>query len=472
MTNIPKETDLDKWTDSFKTSQDTIKAATVSGTIVTMKSDHRAAQPAPAYSTITADDVMQSIKEAIQENQAPPPPPNPHDKSGAWRKTKIMDASPDEVLNVLDQFKIHLDKRPPYHPPVMKCMDMGLGGYGNFGIITGQLKSGKSHVIAAMVAAYLFGEKSKVLNFASQPDAKRPDVLYFDTEMDSDDVWKQHERISHFKGPHGAEFSGTIHMYPLRRFTPSERLKMIDTAIKHYHRTCGLVVIDGIRDLIYDINSVDETMQITSDVMRWTDEHKVHIITALHQNKSTNIGQANNMRGHLGTEFGNKAQYVIECKKTGSGADAFFTIEPPANSSRSSAGFEAFGYQIESYKIESGGYGSIPLLMDGTDFDMKKKSGEHPKRHGRNTESMPSEYQDEVHFDLIKLVFPNDDQKRYAEIIDALKNNFFKITGKDKTISDKRARLMIQYWQDNSWITATGKAQTKTRFYSKSDEII
>jgi hypothetical protein len=425
------------------------------------------ASTTPAPRKIKPADVMNELEKAKDGLNT-----NPHDKSGAWRKTKIMDASSDEVLSVLDQFKIHLDKRPPYHPPVMKCMDMGLGGYGNFGIITGQLKSGKSHVIAAMVAAYLFGEKSKVLNFASQPDAKRPDVLYFDTEMDADDVWKQHERISHFKALQGAEFGGTVHMYPLRRFTPSERLKMIDTAIEHYHHTCGLVIIDGIRDLIYDINSVDETMQITSDVMRWTDEHKVHIITALHQNKSTNTGQANNMRGHLGTEFGNKAQYVIECKKTGSGADAFFTVEPPANSSRSSAGFEAFGYQIESYEIESGGYGSIPLLMDGTDFVMKKQGGERSAKSSKHSDVMPSEFQDEVHFNLIRKVFEKADRLRYADLKDLILNSYFDVTGKDKMLSDNRARLWISYWMQNEWITSIGKAGTRTCFYLKSDEIV
>jgi hypothetical protein len=72
MTNIRKETDLEKWENSISSSQGMIKTATVSGTVVAMKSDHRPAKPAPAYNTITADEVMQSLKETIHEIQAPP----------------------------------------------------------------------------------------------------------------------------------------------------------------------------------------------------------------------------------------------------------------------------------------------------------------------------------------------------------------------------------------------------------------
>ena len=69
----------------------------------------------------------------------------------------------------------------------------------------------------------------------------------------------------------------------------------------------GFVVIDGIRDLVYDINSPSEATCVISKLMQWTDEYQIHLHTILHQNKSDE-----NARGHIGTEINNKAETVIQ----------------------------------------------------------------------------------------------------------------------------------------------------------------
>lgn len=48
----------------------------------------------------------------------------------------------------------------------------------------------------------------------------------------------------------------------------------------------GLVIIDGIRDFLYDINSPGESTDIISKFMQWTDDRQIHIHTVLHQNKN------------------------------------------------------------------------------------------------------------------------------------------------------------------------------------------
>jgi hypothetical protein len=74
----------------------------------------------------------------------------------------------------------------------------------------------------------------------------------------------------------------------------------------------GILVIDGIRDLINDINSPEEATMISSKLLKWTEERNIHIITVLHQNK-----QDGNARGHLGAELTNKAESVISVEKKG-----------------------------------------------------------------------------------------------------------------------------------------------------------
>ena len=72
----------------------------------------------------------------------------------------------------------------------------------------------------------------------------------------------------------------------------------------------GLVVIDGIRDMVYDINSSSESTKVISLLMTWTGERNIHIHTILHQNKGDE-----HARGHIGTELSNKAETVLQVEK-------------------------------------------------------------------------------------------------------------------------------------------------------------
>ena len=67
----------------------------------------------------------------------------------------------------------------------------------------------------------------------------------------------------------------------LRKFNPKERLAIIDDAISQIEGL-GFVVIDGIRDLVYDINSPSEATCVISKLMQWTDEYQIHLHTILH----------------------------------------------------------------------------------------------------------------------------------------------------------------------------------------------
>lgn len=70
------------------------------------------------------------------------------------------------------------------------------------------------------------------------------------------------------------------------------------------------MIIDGIRDFVYDINSPSEATKIITMLMQWTDERQIHIHAILHQNKGDE-----NTRGHIGTELNNKAETVLLVEK-------------------------------------------------------------------------------------------------------------------------------------------------------------
>jgi RecA-family ATPase len=72
-----------------------------------------------------------------------------------------------------------------------------------------------------------------------------------------------------------------------------------------------LVIIDGIKDLMTDINDAVQATFIMEQLMALARDQNCCIVCVLHQNKSE---QDRNMRGSIGTELTNKAFEVFQCE--------------------------------------------------------------------------------------------------------------------------------------------------------------
>ena len=90
-----------------------------------------------------------------------------------------------------------------------------------------------------------------------------------------------------------------------------QRLPMLETAVRHYHP--DLVILDGIRDLVADINDGIVAQACLERLMHLASDERCCIVCILHQNKSV---EDRNLRGWIGTELKNKAFEVYECSKS------------------------------------------------------------------------------------------------------------------------------------------------------------
>ncbi len=175
-----------------------------------------------------------------------------------------------------------------------------IGTLGNISMVYGKAKSRKSFFINMMVATLLTGSEFKGFKGCLPENKSR--VLYFDTEQGTYHVQLAVSRICQQLGnPNPANLT----VYALRKFKPAERVALINEAIEKTPNV-GFVVIDGIRDLVTSINDEDQATEITSHLMKWSEEHQIHIACVLHQNKNDL-----NARGHLGTELTNKSETVL-----------------------------------------------------------------------------------------------------------------------------------------------------------------
>ena len=109
----------------------------------------------------------------------------------------------------------------------------------------------------------------------------------------------------------------SFHIFNVRAKFWQERAPLLEAAVSEYKP--DLVILDGIRDLVNDINDGVMAQDTIERLMHLAAENRCCIVCILHQNKSL---EDKNLRGWIGTELKNKAFEVYECSKD---ADRIFT---------------------------------------------------------------------------------------------------------------------------------------------------
>ena len=70
--------------------------------------------------------------------------------------------------------------------------------------------------------------------------------------------------------------SENLVFFGLREYSPNLRLRLIEYALQT-QKGFGLVIIDGIRDLMLDINNPSESVHIINKLMQWSSRYALHI---------------------------------------------------------------------------------------------------------------------------------------------------------------------------------------------------
>jgi len=219
-------------------------------------------------------------------------------------KTDTIILSPEELAAYMAESTISVTSTYEHSPVVLMVDDTIIGTLGNFSASIGKAKSKKTFNVSAIVASALSG--STVLHYRSMfPENKRK-ILYIDTEQGRYHCQLVLKRILRLADLPECKNPDNLIMLALRKFSPKLRLAIVEQAIGAIP-DLGLVIIDGIRDFLYDINSSSESTDIISKFMQWTDDRQIHIHTVLHQNKNDE-----HARGHIGTELNNKAETIMQ----------------------------------------------------------------------------------------------------------------------------------------------------------------
>ena len=172
--------------------------------------------------------------------------------------------------------------------------------------VKGRAKMGKSQFEYLLIAVMLAG----VSRGSVKPLQDRYKILLFDTEQSQASLKKCCQRALTFAGLPSDKNNECFLPFFMRPLSIEERRKVIADAVEA--EKPDIIFIDGVRDLLQDFNSLDQSNVLIQWLLSLTAEHGCTIVSVLHQNKAKDDG---NMRGHLGTELLNKLTDCFEVSK-------------------------------------------------------------------------------------------------------------------------------------------------------------
>ena len=147
-----------------------------------------------------------------------------------------------------------------------------IGTDGNFSFVQAFPKVGKSFFISLLVSAYQSGGNKYTGTIKGHRRGRK--IIHFDTEQGKFHCQKV------FRRPvimNELQTDDNYHTYALRPMTPTERVEFIDYILfdKFNDDKIGLVIIDGVADLLNDVNSMTETNSVVQKIMTWTAKKNV-----------------------------------------------------------------------------------------------------------------------------------------------------------------------------------------------------
>lgn len=290
--------------------------------------------------------------------------------------------------------------------------------------LIGRAKSGKTTVTAWVV---------------SQSIRNDINVLWLDTEQGLYYGSRTQHWVLSMSGLQGSD---NLQFYDLKTFSPSKRVEMIELIIKEFKP--DLVVVDGIRDLVFDINNPEEATIRTGDLMRWADQYDCHIMNILHQNKGNE-----HARGHLGTEMINKSETVIKVEQN---EDKLIVCTPEFTRSEP---FETFAFDRNEH--------GMPQLVEGFAGKISTTVGKSAKRNIDPTDLAYAS----VHPDIIDKAFSKSEYLKYNDLVQNIKY-YFQLNGvemgRNKAIEFVTHYMMMGIIWQNPYVKGYAKYQKNPKY--------
>jgi len=302
---------------------------------------------------------------------------------------------------------------------------------GNISLIMGKAKSRKTFLSCAFAAGA--GSKNIIIDriIGSLP-SKQGHVVFIDTEQAGIHAQRSSNRIARLGGDSAKT---NLTYYKLRKFSPQDRTNIIGEIIRKTPNL-GLLVIDGIRDLVNSINDEKEATKTLTQLLSWSEENNIHIMCVLHQNKGDY-----NARGHLGTELVNKAETVFSVELINS-KGGFSVVRAEYSRDLPPKSF--------AFKIDEAG---LPCLFDGWTEEPKPSKAKAARQE---------DLKDPFLWTIFSNVFQKDSSQKFRELMENVKMQLLECS---HSMGDSQMTPLINRCVESGLITKLGKPRSVNATY-------
>lgn len=199
----------------------------------------------------------------------------------------------------------------------------------NIAIISGKPKSRKSVVAHSIIMAAT--SKHPVLGIECNLPNGDDDVVLIDTEQNKHDL---HTSLCRMRSLVNLDhFPDNLKVYSFRELNADQIKSGIESLLQQ-NQKIRLIVIDGMLDLIFNMNDVIEVKNTIDFIKRLLTNFPVSIVGVLHQSRSTNF-----TIGHIGAFMDRFAQSILDITKLEDGSS-----EIKSNMMRSDQDFKPFTF--------------------------------------------------------------------------------------------------------------------------------
>lgn len=213
---------------------------------------------------------------------------------------------PEDILQRLESRRFNPAYIPPEDHAALKIRDKIVGSLGSFVVFSGLPKAGKTTYLSALIASAI-EPNFPYFQIDVRLPADRRRVAYFDTEASPYDHYRTMMRVQ--RQANKKEHPERLDSFQLRQDDHVTIRRYIEEYLK-VTPECGLLIIDGLLDLVLNYNDEAECKQLIQFLKRITAVFNVLVVAVLHLGKKDK-----ETLGHLGSSTDRYAQSTITIEK-------------------------------------------------------------------------------------------------------------------------------------------------------------
>lgn len=220
----------------------------------------------------------------------------------------------DKILceYILENGYVDPEQEIAYPPSSISCgtkefrgqkYDIPISTFGNIVFIQAPPKSMKTFFISLIASTYLSGGNEYTGKLKGNYQGE---LMHVDTEQGTFHALKTFQRPMRMSKFDPSRYK----TFALRPYAPKERTQFIDWYLENHN--VRFLIIDGIADLVNDVNDLKDCNRIIQKLMKWSEKYDMTIITVIH----TNFG-SEKPTGHLGSAIEKKAEAQLDLSSDG-----------------------------------------------------------------------------------------------------------------------------------------------------------